>query len=246
MAGWLREQEVRRGDRVLLMLGNVAPLWELTLAAAKIGAVIIPATTLLGPADLADRIERGQVSFVVAASADTGRFADVPGDYTRIAVGEPVQGWLRYSDSETSLEHFEPDEPTRGSDPLLLYFTSGTTARPKLVMHTHVSYPVGHLSTMYWIGLRPGDVHLNVSSPGLGQARLELPVRPVERGRHRAGPRPPVGSPRRRCWTRWSAARWTASARRRRCGGCSSRRTSPRGRCRPGSWSARGSRSTPR
>ncbi len=166
VAGWLREQEVRRGDRVLLMLGNVAPLWELTLAAAKIGAVIIPATTLLGPADLADRIERGQVSFVVAASADTGRFADVPGDYTRIAVGEPVQGWLRYSDSETSLEHFEPDEPTRGSDPLLLYFTSGTTARPKLVMHTHVSYPVGHLSTMYWIGLRPGDVHLNVSSPG--------------------------------------------------------------------------------
>ena len=166
MAGWLREQEVRRGDRVLLVLGNVAPLWELTLAAAKIGAVIIPATTLLGPADLADRIERGQVSVVVAASADTGRFADVPGDYTRIAVGEPVQGWLRYSDSETSLEHFEPDEPTRGSDPLLLYFTSGTTARPKLVEHTHVSYPVGHLSTMYWIGLRPGDVHLNVSSPG--------------------------------------------------------------------------------
>jgi acetyl-CoA synthetase len=166
VAGWLREQEVRRGDRVLLMLGNVVPLWELTLAAAKIGAVVIPASTLLGPADLADRIDRGRVSFVVAASADTGRFAGVPGDYTRIAVGEPVEGWLRYSDSETSLEHFEPDGPTRGGDPLLLYFTSGTTARPKLVMHTHVSYPVGHLSTMYWIGLQPGDVHLNLSSPG--------------------------------------------------------------------------------
>jgi acetyl-CoA synthetase len=166
VAGWLREQEVRRGDRVLLMLGNVAPLWEITLAAAKIGAVVIPATTLLGPADIADRIERGRVSFVVATSADTGRFADVPGGYTRIAVGEPVEGWLRYADSETSLEHFDPDGPTRGSDPLLLYFTSGTTARPKLVMHTHVSYPVGHLSTMYWIGVRPGDVHLNVSSPG--------------------------------------------------------------------------------
>lgn len=79
VAGWLREQEVRRGDRVLLMLGNVAPLWEITLAAAKIGAVVIPASTLLGPADIADRIERGNVSFAVAASADTGRFADVPG-----------------------------------------------------------------------------------------------------------------------------------------------------------------------
>jgi acetyl-CoA synthetase len=166
VAGWLREQGVRRGDRVLLVLGNVVPLWELTLAAAKIGAVVIPATTQLGPADLADRVERGGVSFVVAASADTGRFAEVPGDYTRIAVGEPVEGWLRYADSESSLEHFQPDGPTAGSDPLLLYFTSGTTARPKLVQHTHVSYPVGHLSTMYWIGTRPGDVHLNVSSPG--------------------------------------------------------------------------------
>ena len=47
------------------------------------------------------------------------------------------------------------------SDPLLLYFTSGTTARPKLVLHSHQSYPVGHLSTMYWLGVRPGDIHLN-------------------------------------------------------------------------------------
>ena len=55
---------------------------------------------------------------------------------------------------------------TLASDPLLLYFTSGTTSKPKLVEHTHASYPVGHLSTMYWIGIQPGDVHLNISSPG--------------------------------------------------------------------------------
>ena len=165
VAGWLRSEGVRSGDRVLFVLGNVLPLWELTLAAIKIGAVVIPATTLLGPADLRDRLDRGRVSVVVASTVDTGRFADLPGDFLRIAVGEPVEGWLRYSDSETSLEHVDP-EPTAGTDPLLLYFTSGTTASPKLVEHTHVSYPVGHLSTMYWIGLRPGDVHLNVSSPG--------------------------------------------------------------------------------
>lgn len=166
VAGWLREQGVRRGDRVLLFLGNSVPLWELTLAAAKIGAVVIPASTLLGTPDLADRIERGRVAVVVSASADTAKFDGVPGTWAPIAVGEPVEGWLRYADTETSLEHFDPDGPTRGEDPLLLYFTSGTTARAKLVEHTHVSYPVGHLSTMYWIGLRPGDVHLNVSSPG--------------------------------------------------------------------------------
>ena len=55
---------------------------------------------------------------------------------------------------------------TGPTDPMLLYFTSGTTSKPKLVEHTHVSYPVGHLSTVYWIGVRPGDVHLNISSPG--------------------------------------------------------------------------------
>jgi acetyl-CoA synthetase len=166
LAGWLRAQGVRRGDRLLLVLGNVLPLWEVTLAAMKVGAVLIPATTLLGPADLADRVGRGQVSVVVAGSADAAKFAGVPGDYLRIAVGEPVPGWLRYADSETSLAHFEPAGPTPASDPLLLYFTSGTTAQPKLVEHTHASYPVGHLSTMYWLGLRPGDVHLNISSPG--------------------------------------------------------------------------------
>ena len=61
---------------------------------------------------------------------------------------------------------FEPDGPTKSDDLLLVYFTSGTTSLPKIVEHTNVSYPIGHLSTMYWIGLMPGDVHLNVSSPG--------------------------------------------------------------------------------
>ena len=56
--------------------------------------------------------------------------------------------------------------PARADEPLLLYFTSGTTAKPKLVLHTHASYPIGHLSTMYWVGLREGDVHQNISSPG--------------------------------------------------------------------------------
>jgi acetyl-CoA synthetase len=166
LAAWLRAQGVDRGDRVLLVLGNVVPLWEVMLAAIKLGAVVIPATTLLGPRDLADRVERGEVRHVITASADTEKFADVPGDWTRIAVGAPVAGWLRYDDSAEHLETFEAEVETRADETLLLYFTSGTTARPKLVEHTHTSYPVGHLTTAYWIGLLPGDVHLNVSSPG--------------------------------------------------------------------------------
>jgi acetyl-CoA synthetase len=166
VAGWLRSEGVARGMRVLVLLGNQVELWETTLAAMKLGAVIIPATTLLAPADLRDRIERGRVGAVIAQTEITDRFADVPGGYLRIAVGDPVPGWLRYSDTVTSLADFSPDAPTRADESLLLYFTSGTTALPKLVEHTHTSYPIGHLSTMYWLGLQPGDIHLNVSSPG--------------------------------------------------------------------------------
>jgi acetyl-CoA synthetase len=166
VAGWLRDNGVARGDRLILMLGNQLELWETLLAAMKLGAVVIPATTLLGPAELADRVARGHARHVVVGSAHAGKFAQVPGGYTRIAVGEPVDGWLRYAETDRAPATFTADGPTRAGDPLLLYFTSGTTARPKLVEHTHASYPVGHLTTMYWIGLRPGDVHLNVSSPG--------------------------------------------------------------------------------
>jgi len=166
LAGWLRGEGVGRGTHLLVLLGNELELWETTLAAIKLGAVLIPATTLLAEADLRDRIDRGQVGAVIARSELAAKFADIPGSYLRIAVGEPVEGWLRYSDSAVSDLPFGPDGPTRADDPLLLYFTSGTTALPKLVEHTHTSYPIGHLSTMYWIGLQPGDVHLNVSSPG--------------------------------------------------------------------------------
>ncbi|MEV4067920.1 AMP-binding protein, partial [Nonomuraea dietziae] len=160
VANRLREQGVRRGDRILLMLGNQAELWEALLAAMKLGAVVIPATTLLSAKDVADRVERGAVAHVIANAADAAKFTG--GSYTKISVGE-AEGWLPFSYGE---EGFTPDGVTRADDTLLLYFTSGTTSQPKLVEHTHLSYPVGHLSTMYWIGVRPGEVHLNVSSPG--------------------------------------------------------------------------------
>jgi acetyl-CoA synthetase len=166
VANWLRSHGVARGDRIIVMLGNQVELWETMLAAMKLGAVIIPATTLLGPADLQDRVERGAARQVVVRSADTAKFSGVAGDYTRIAVGDQVAGWLSYAEADLSEATFVPDGPTAAGDTLLLYFTSGTTARPKLVEHTHVSYPVGSLSTLYWIGLQPGDIHLNISSPG--------------------------------------------------------------------------------
>jgi acetyl-CoA synthetase len=166
VASWLSSLGAVKGDRLLLMMGNQVELWETLLGCIKLGVVVIPATTLLTPADLDDRITRGGVRHVVTSSVDASKFADVPGAYTRIAVGEAVPGWTAYDESLRAATEFTPPESAGGDDTLLLYFTSGTTAQPKLVEHTHLSYPVGHLSTMYWIGLQPGDVHLNISSPG--------------------------------------------------------------------------------
>jgi len=166
VAVFLRRHGVERGDRILMMLPNAVPIWETMLAAMKLGAVVIPATSLLTPEDLRDRLERGAVRHVVTDVAGAEKLRGVPGDQTRICVGERVPGWIPYDQAYGEIGFFIAHGETHGRDPMLLYFTSGTTSKPKLVMHTHTSYPVGHLSTMYWIGLREGDVHMNISSPG--------------------------------------------------------------------------------
>ena len=170
VANGLRALGVKRGDRILVMLGNVVPLWETMLAAMKLGAVVIPATTLLTPVDLADRFERGRARHIVAGAGDTAKFEGFDASLTRIAVGDAPQGelkgWHAYAKLLEQSADFVPDGSTPADDPMLLYFTSGTTAKPKLVLHSHRSYPVGHLATIYVLGLQPGDVHLNISSPG--------------------------------------------------------------------------------
>jgi acetyl-CoA synthetase len=166
VANHLRALGVGRGDRVLLLLPNEVALWETMLACMKLGAVIVPTTTLVSADDLRDRFERGGVRHVVVAASAVAKFDAFAGDYTRIVVGGKVPGWQPYAAAQAASDSFTPDGQTLASDPLLLYFTSGTTSKPKLVMHSHQSYPVGHLSTMYWIGLKPGDVHWNISSPG--------------------------------------------------------------------------------
>jgi acetyl-CoA synthetase len=166
VANHLRALGVRRGERILLMLGNDVALWETMLAAFKLGAVVIPATALLTPEDLRDRIERGHVSHLVVGSAHVDKFVGLGEGCSRLCVGPSPAGWIPHSAASEHSEQFEAEGRTLATDPMLLYFTSGTTSKPKMVLHSHQSYPVGHLSTMYWIGLQPGDLHLNISSPG--------------------------------------------------------------------------------
>jgi acetyl-CoA synthetase len=169
VANFLRAKGLKRGDHLLLLLGNVIPLWETMLASIKLGVVVIPATTLLTPDELRDRLDRGRAKIVVATQDQVAKFAGLGGgDLARVVVGASSahEGWLPFEQASEFPETFTPDGPTHADDPMLLYFTSGTTAKPKLVRHSQRSYPVGGLSTMFWLGLQPGDVHLNISSPG--------------------------------------------------------------------------------
>ena len=166
VAVYLRRHGVERGHRVLMMLPSSVQIWEVMLAALKLGAVVIPATSLLTPEDIQDRMTRGDVKHVVTDPGGAEKMRGIPGDWGRIVVGEQVPGWHAFHEAYDESSHFIPHGETHINDPVLLYFTSGTTAKPKLVLHTQRSYPVGHLSTMYWIGVREGDVHMNISSAG--------------------------------------------------------------------------------
>ncbi len=166
VANFLRKRGIGRGDRIIVMLSNVVAIWEIMLAAMKLGAIVIPAATLLTESDLRDRIQRGKARHVIANAGGAEKFSNLQSEFTGIVVGQRADGWTSYEDAYNEPTAFRPDGPTKATDPFLLYFTSGTTALPKLVLHTHQSYPVGHLATMYWIGIRPDDIHLNISSPG--------------------------------------------------------------------------------
>ncbi len=168
-ANFLRDLGLKRGDHLLLLLGNVVPLWETMLAAMKLGVIVIPATTLLTADELRDRLDRGKAKVVVATQDQVAKFEGLGGEgFTKIVVAATSEhkGWRKFEDAANYPDTFAPEGVTNASDPMLLYFTSGTTAKPKLVLHSHSSYPVGSLSTMYWLGLQPGDIHLNISSPG--------------------------------------------------------------------------------
>jgi acetyl-CoA synthetase len=168
-ANFLRDLGLKRGDHLLLLLGNVVPLWETMLAAMKLGVIVIPATTLLTAEELRDRLDRGKAKVVVATQDQVAKFEGLGGaGFTKIVVAATSehQGWRKFEEAANYPDTFTPDGVTSADDPMLLYFTSGTTAKPKLVLHSHRSYPVGSLSTTYWLGLQPGDIHLNISSPG--------------------------------------------------------------------------------
>ena len=186
-ANFLRNHGLKKRDRIMLMMSSSVELLEIFLGAMKAGCVIIPASTLLTGDDIQDRIGRGKAKCVftdieLAGKIDSASIAD---SVSKVSVGGRPNGWVDYAEVDDQSANFRTEDTFRPEDELLIYFTSGTTAKPKLVLHTHGSYPVGHLTTMYWIGAKKGEVHYNISAPGWAEYCVQQHFRGLERRSHK-------------------------------------------------------------
>ena len=164
VANYLQKIGVQKGDHIIVLLPNIVATWEVTLASIKIGAVLVPTSILATKSEITDRVSRCHAKFIITETSGMDKISD-EFKITKVLVGPPTKGWMNYEDAYSEKNQYNIIT-TKASDPLLLYFTSGTTSKAKLVQHTHQSYPVGHLSTMYWVGIQEKDIHQNISSPG--------------------------------------------------------------------------------
>ena len=176
VANFLRDLGFQKGDRVFMVMDASVEIYEIILGVMKAGGAIIPGAALLSPNDIADRIERGNVKFFIAHSKYAEKALKNVGEDLKkltalIYVGDEINSEFlndnvyNYKEADKYNKDYKAPFITYSNDELFLFFTSGTTSKPKLVMHNHI-YPVGHLTTMYWINLKKGDIHLNISAPG--------------------------------------------------------------------------------
>jgi acetyl-CoA synthetase/medium-chain acyl-CoA synthetase len=165
---------IHRGDRVLVMLPRVPMWWIGMLGLIRLGAVPIPATTLLTMKDVAYRIEAAEITAIVTDAGGGSKVGDFRG---AVILDQELEGGLARADSS-----FEP-EPTRADEPGLIYFTSGTTGPPKMVLHTQQSYGLGHRVTgAEWLCCKPRDIHWNLADTGWAKAAWSSLFGPWHKG----------------------------------------------------------------
>ncbi|MEM7338842.1 MAG: AMP-binding protein [Actinomycetota bacterium] len=176
VANVLADLGVTKGDRVFVMLPRVIGWYDTVLGTVRLGAIPMPGTTQLTPKDILYRINRAEATVAVTDADGMAKIDEIrdqcPSLATTLVVGADGDGWVDLDAARAAASTTAPDsEPTRSDDPLLIYFTSGTTGNPKMVLHTQASYGMGHqITARYWQDLGPGDVIWGVSDTGWAKA----------------------------------------------------------------------------
>lgn len=165
-ANYFQQVGIEPGERVVMCVSNSLDLFAASLGLMKLGAVQIPLFASLTANELSERIAAAGARHLIADAAVIPKLPTSRLGGVAIAIGDAPPGWANFADLRQCEVAFFQRTPTRAGDPLMGYFTSGTTSTPKLAIHSHQSYPIGHLSSLFWHGIAPGDVHANVSAPG--------------------------------------------------------------------------------
>lgn len=170
------ELGIQKGDRVLVMLPRIPEWWEATLGLMMMGAVPIPCTTLLTAKDLEFRAGVAEVQGIVTDDEGAQKFDQVRATsptirHTILVNAHDLPNWTNFESIVAAASPTYTGPKTSSDDPCLVYFTSGTVGYPKMVLHTHTSYPIGHTITgKYWLDLHEDDLHWNLSEMGWAKA----------------------------------------------------------------------------
>ncbi|MEE9249350.1 MAG: acyl--CoA ligase [Dehalococcoidia bacterium] len=168
----LRDMETRKGDRVFIMLPRLPEWYICMLGMMKVGAIPMPATVLSTPDDIEYRLNTAQASVVITDEENAAKVDQIkdrcPTIRHLIVVGGKRAGWACYEEAVAKASsRLGEVERTRSDDPLILYFTSGTTGMPKMVIHTQASYGMAHLTTAkFWQDIRASDLQFLISDTG--------------------------------------------------------------------------------
>ena len=175
-ANVLKSQGIKKGDRVFVMLPRIPEWYVVMLGSFKIGAIPMPATTLLTAKDIEYRITESEASMAITDFENSDKVNSAAGGCptlkSLVVVGGDRQGWFSFADQiESASTVLDTIETTRSDDPLLIYFTSGTVGYPKMVVHTQASCAIGHILTAkYWHDLKPTDLMWTLSDTGWAKA----------------------------------------------------------------------------
>lgn len=176
-ANILLKYGVKKGDRVMLMLHRIPEWWIFVIALIKLGAVFCPAPTMLTPKDLQYRVNAGKFSFIITDTENAEKVEKIcrfcPSIKHRMLVDGQLPNWISYqyelfypAPVSRSAISMPVSMKTHATDPMLIYFTSGTTGEPKMVLHDH-GHPLGHIVTArLWQDLNSNDLHFTSSDTG--------------------------------------------------------------------------------